>query len=164
MTGIHNQENSERIKFSDVHRRLKSPLLIAIGNDARQDDGLGWAFARALQDEGRFEGAVEYRYQLQVEDADLIAHYENVIFVDASKEALPQGYAFTRLEPVLDFAFSTHALSPAAVLSLCDTVYGRRPEAWLLAIGGESWELEFGLSEAGERNLAAALRGDVQPH
>lgn len=132
-------------------------LLLAIGNDARQDDGLGWAYARALEAQGGFGGAVEYRYQLQIEDADLIAQYDTAIFVDASKTALPEGYVFTRLAPALEFAFSTHALSPAAVLSLCETVYGRCPEAWLLAIAGEAWELEFGLSEAGERNLAAAL-------
>lgn len=139
-------------------------LLIAIGNDARQDDGLGWAYARVLEAQGGYEGAVEYRYQLQIEDADLIASYDTVVFADASKTVLPEGYAFSRLEPALEFAFSTHALSPAAVLALCETVYGRCPEAWLLAIGGEAWELEFGLSEAGGRNLAAALRGTVQFH
>ena len=143
-------------------RRLKSPVLIAIGNDARQDDGLGWAFARALQDEGRFDGVVEYRYQLQVEDADLIAPFDKVIFVDAAKTSLPGGYAFIPLEPALDFAFTTHALAPAAVLSLCETVYGRRPEAWLMAISGETWELEFGLSATGKRNLEAALSHAVR--
>jgi hydrogenase maturation protease len=142
---------------------LKPRILLAIGNDARQDDGLGWAYARALEAQGRFEGAVEYRYQLQIEDADLIAQYDTVIFVDASKETLPGGYVFARLEPALEFAFSTHALSPAAVLALCETVYGRCPEAWLLAIGGEAWELAFGLSAAGEQHLAAALEATV-PH
>ncbi len=132
-------------------------LLIAIGNDARQDDGLGWAYARAMETQGRFEGDVEYRYQLQVEDADLIAAYEQVVFADASKEALPGGYSFTPLEPALDFAFTTHALAPAAVLALCENIYGRRPKAWLMAIGGEAWELEFGLSEAGRRHLERAL-------
>ncbi|MBX2928068.1 MAG: hydrogenase maturation protease [Saprospiraceae bacterium] len=145
------------MKGTSDKTNLRPLLLLAIGNDARQDDGLGWAYARALEAQGRFDGAVEYRYQLQIEDADLIAAYDTVVFADASKTALSEGYAFTRLTPALEFAFSTHALSPAAVLALCETVYGRCPEAWLLTIGGEAWELAFGLSEAGERNLAAAL-------
>ncbi len=143
----------------ETPQRLERKLLIAIGNDARQDDGLGWAYARAIEAGGRFTGQIEYRYQLQVEDADLIAGFESVIFVDASKEALPGGYTFTPLAPALDFAVTTHALAPAAVLALCESIYGKRPEAWLLAISGEEWELEFGLSESAQRRLEAALQG-----
>lgn len=131
-------------------------ILIAIGNDARQDDGLGWAFAKAVETDGRFAGRIEYRYQLQVEDAELIAAYDCVVFVDASKESLPKGFEYQKLAPALEFAFSTHALSPASILALCQQVYSRSPDSWLMAIGGEEWELQFGLTEAGERRLKAA--------
>lgn len=132
-------------------------ILIAIGNDARQDDGLGWAFAKAVESSGRFGGRIEYRYQLQVEDAELIAGYDGVLFVDASKESLPEGFEYQELAPALEFTFSTHALSPGSVLALCQQVYGHTPNAWLMAISGEAWELQFGLSAAGERRLKAAL-------
>ncbi|HRJ13673.1 MAG TPA: hydrogenase maturation protease [Saprospiraceae bacterium] len=132
-------------------------IIMAIGNDARQDDGLGWAFAKAVETDGRFAGRIEYRYQLQVEDAELIAGYDGVLFVDASKSVLFKGFEYQELEPALEFAFSTHALSPASVLALCRQVYERSPEAWLMAIGGEEWELQFGLSAAGGAHLKAAL-------
>ena len=39
---------------SDPDRRDK--LLIAVGNAARGDDGLGWAFADAVTERGYFDG------------------------------------------------------------------------------------------------------------
>lgn len=136
---------------------LGKGLLIAIGNDARQDDGLGWAFGRALEQKGILPWAVEYRYQLQVEDADLIARFEEVIFVDAYKGELPGGYTWEPLMPLLEFGFSTHALAPGAILALCQTLYTKCPQAWLIAIAGEAWELEPSLSEAAGKNLENAL-------
>jgi hydrogenase maturation protease len=132
-------------------------ILFAIGNNARQDDGLGWAFGEALERGGLFNGEVHYRYQLQVEDADLVAGAEQVFFVDAFKRELPGGIQWEMVEPSANFEFTTHALSPQAVMFLCEQLYGKRPGAHCLLLGGEAWELGLGLSKAGERNLAAAV-------
>lgn len=137
-------------------------LLLAIGNDARQDDGLGWAFAQALEANPPPGWHLEYRYQLQVEDAALIAEYERVIFADATHEALPKGYTFQRLIPAVSFAFTTHALPPAAVLALCQQVYEHFPQAWVLTIAGAQWELEQGLGHTAQRHLQAVL--EALPH
>lgn len=51
----------------------------------------------------------------------------------------------------------SHALGPAAVLALAAALYGRAPEAWVLAIRGRSFALGEGLTAPGERNLALAL-------
>jgi hydrogenase maturation protease len=131
-----------------------STILLAIGNNGREDDGLGWAFSEWLEQHGRFAGEIEWRYQLQIEDAELISHYDRVIFVDASKEQLPGGFAWWPEKPANEVAFSTHALSPGTVLRLAADIYGARPEAWTLAISGECWELRIGLSEQGTANLA----------
>lgn len=128
-------------------------ILLAIGNSGREDDGLGWAFADWLEATGRFAGDIERRYQLQVEDADLISRYERVIFVDASREGPAQGFAWRRTRSAAQFAFSTHALAPGTVLKLAADLYGACPEAWTLAIAGERWELGEGLSEGAEENL-----------
>lgn len=132
-------------------------LLLVIGNDARQDDGLGWAFGREIEQREIASWAIEYRYQLQVEDADLIARFEEVVFVDAFKGSLPEGYTLTPLTPALEFGFSTHALAPGAILALCQTLYSDSPKAWLMAIAGEAWELETGLSARAHKNLDNAL-------
>lgn len=133
-------------------------LMVAIGNDGRQDDGLGWAFARAVRARGRFDGEVVFRYQLQVEDAELIKDFKTVLFVDAWKtnEAAPFFCAPCTAEATT--SFSTHSLSPQALLHLCLTLYDALPAAYQLGIRGTSWELELELSAAGRNNLDAALQ------
>lgn len=135
----------------------KGTLLLAIGNSGRQDDGLGWAFAEALEKKGFFKGEVHYRYQLQVEDAELVSGAQCVIFVDAFKGSLPEGFRWQPCEPAGKFQFSTHAISPASILFLCQALYGCLPEAWYLLIEGSDWELETGLSPAAAERMERAL-------
>ncbi|MEJ2400453.1 MAG: hypothetical protein P8Y52_03570, partial [Xanthomonadales bacterium] len=67
-------------------------LVFGIGNSARSDDGLGWAFLDRVERTPGFAGQAEYRYQLQVEDALLASRFEHVVFVDASRAELPGGF------------------------------------------------------------------------
>jgi hydrogenase maturation protease len=133
------------------------PLLLAIGNDGRQDDGLGWAFGQAMEASEIFRGDIVYRYQLQVEDALLIADQPTVVFVDACREELPAGFDLTPLHPAADFGVTTHQLSPATVLSLAKQLYNAHPQAYLLKIMGVEWGLKRGLSERGRQCLNQAL-------
>lgn len=135
----------------------KNRLLLAIGNSARQDDGLGWAFAERLEKEGGFDGEIQFRYQLQVEDAELISSYDEVYFVDTSKEGNEQGYIIRSCEAALDTSFSSHAVSPNTILYLCNDLYNRHPLAKLVVIEGEEWGLEIGLSASATKNLKRAL-------
>lgn len=135
------------------------PLLLAIGNDGRQDDGLGWAFGQAVEAAESFHGEVVYRYQLQVEDALMIADQPTVVFVDACREELTAGFDLAPLQPVADFGFTTHQLSPATVLALAKQLYGAQPQAYLLKIMGVEWELKRGLSEWGRRHLERVVEG-----
>ena len=132
-------------------------LLLAIGNSARQDDGLGWAFMKALQQTNRFQGQLQACYQLQIEDAELITRFPRVIFVDATSESLPDGFSWENVRPQNDFTFTTHALTPMAVLYLCQDLYNKHPEAYLLKIQGEQWELQTGLSPNAKENLNKAI-------
>ncbi|MBT8058510.1 MAG: hydrogenase maturation protease [Xanthomonadales bacterium] len=132
-------------------------LVFGIGNSGRADDGLGWSFLDRLAELGRFQGRVEYRYQLQVEDAALVAEAEQVVFVDAYRGDLPGGFHWRPCEPSADFQFSTHALPPRAVLSLCRDLYPRTPPADLLMIQGCAWDLQTGLTTAAEKHLEKAL-------
>ncbi len=131
-------------------------LWIGIGNTGRSDDGLGWAFIEHLTREG-IPGDKVCRYQLQIEDADLLRSYDQVIFVDASHEALPEGYVFHRIGPRDEVTFTTHALPPESVLALCRDVYAHKPGAWLLAIEGCIWGIGDELSPGAKKNLSAVL-------
>ena len=145
--------------MSALINKLNSPttLLIGIGNSARRDDGLGWAFLDAIQKEERFAGELAYRYQLQVEDADVIRNYENVIFVDALHRQVEGGFYWKPCLPVATFGFTTHAVDPESVVALCQELFGEAPDAYTLGIEGQAWGLEEGLSPAGKKNLEQAF-------
>jgi hydrogenase maturation protease len=131
-------------------------LLFALGNAGRGDDGLGWAFAEAVEARGFPTENIHLRYHLQVEDAERIAGAGRVLFVDACRERLPGGFEVRPCEPAATFAFTTHSVSPEAILFVCRELYGRCPDAACLLIAGEAWDLGNGLSEGATRNLGLA--------
>jgi len=132
-------------------------LLIGIGNSGRQDDGLGWAFLDDIENKNSKSFDLEYRYQLQVEDAELISHYEKVIFIDASMVSYKNGFQYHQLKPFSEHSYSSHELTPETILDLTQTVYQKFPECHTLGISGASYLLEIGLTPTGKENLKKAL-------
>jgi hydrogenase maturation protease len=150
-----NASRMDKRRLSELLK--KNPLCFGIGNSGRGDDGLGWAFLERLENWPEFNGRCEFRYQLQVEDADLAAQFEHVLFIDAYKgEDLPEGVLFKECQPALAFAFSTHEIAPESILYLASDLFGKQPKAYLLGMAGYKWELEIGLSEEGRGNLEKA--------
>ena len=132
-------------------------LIIGIGNSGRVDDGLGWAFIDRIKDIVPDNFSCVYKYQLQIEDAELLSHYSIVYFVDAHIEQWENGYKVIPCYPKDTYSFSTHELSPETVLFLSSTIYNKIPEAYILGISGHSFELEIGLSDKAKENLSNAL-------
>ena len=132
-------------------------VILGIGNDSRGDDGLGWAFLDALKDDPEVKAPLFYRYQLQPEDADAIAEAKTVVFVDATKDKLETGFLWDPVLPERQPQVFSHWLPPSAVLGLCKEVFGTCPDAFVLSISGEQWELGQGLSLAARERLEAAL-------
>ena len=133
-------------------------LLFGIGNSGRSDDGLGWAFLDRIKQQPGFVARIEYRYQLQLEDAALVRDAEHVIFIDSYKGELPGGYQWKPCEPSREFEFTSHVLPPGAVLYLCQELYGKLPRADLLMIQGSCWDLRVGMSSEAEIHLDSAVR------
>ena len=132
---------------------MKRILLIGYGNPGRLDDGLGPAFAEAVQ-ALRLPGvAVESDYQLTVEDAAQVAEHDVVVFADAAVRGA-EPFFFRRVTPGQDMSFSTHAVEPEAVLALAERLFHARPEAYALGIRGYQFDA-FGeeISERARRNL-----------
>ncbi len=132
-------------------------LLLGWGNPGRQDDGLGPALA-GLVEAGAIDGVtVDTDYQLQIEDAAEIARHERVVFVDADSRG-PEPFSCQRLRPSsTPLSFSSHSVSPAALLALSERLFGRLPEAWLVGVRGYRFdELEERLSPGARENLNAA--------
>lgn len=133
-------------------------ILLAIGNASRGDDALGWAFADAIEALGTFPGTIEYRYQLQVEDADLIREFDEVYFVDATKEELSDGFAIRPCPPDPQFSFSTHAITPGSIMALVHELYPDQiPMAQCVIMSGYQWELDQPMSSASRQHLHDAL-------
>ena len=132
-------------------------VIFGIGNSGRTDDGLGWAFLERLQQNPQFSAQAEYRYQLQVEDAAMISQARHVIFVDSFEGELEHGFQWTPCEPVRGSEFTTHVMSPGAVLALCQDLYRQTPHSEMMLIQGESWELGIGLSPAATIRLEKAI-------
>ncbi|NOY37884.1 MAG: hydrogenase maturation protease [Chlorobi bacterium] len=136
-------------------------LFYGYGNPGRRDDGLGIAFVEKLEswchEQGIDNVFFDSNYQLNIEDADTIRHYDLVVFCDASQEDIPD-FCFGKVHPSeARIEFSMHAVSPAFILDLAGKLFNTVPAAWLLHIKGETWEFKEGLTNKAEKNLKAAL-------
>ncbi|MCF6181086.1 hydrogenase maturation protease [Lutibacter sp.] len=138
-------------------KKLDKTLIIGIGNNTRQDDGLGWCFLDALEKEGYNTDNLLYKYQLMVEDAETISYYDTVIFVDASKDNLKNGFSIEPLKASSKFEFTTHSVPPNQILNLCETVYHKTPKAFVIKIEGFKWNYKILLSKQAKLNLKKAL-------
>jgi len=131
-------------------------LVIGIGNIGRQDDGLGWLILDHIVDEFKFVDT-EYRYQLQIEDAELAANYSMVIFADATKEQVDDGFYLKNCKVSKAYGMSTHAVHPETIVGLTNNLYHKYPEVFIFGIQGYHWELKEGLSEKALDNLKKAI-------
>jgi hydrogenase maturation protease len=136
--------------------KLKPVLVIGYGNPGRRDDGLGPALAERLEAAAPAGVSVDSDYQLMIEDAAEVACHEVTIFADASVSC-PEPYLFRAVEPREDASFSTHSVSPEAVVHLAGKCFDCRPRAYVLEIRGYDFDgFGEGLSSRAEHNLSAA--------
>ena len=139
----------------------KKILLSGYGNPGRQDDGLGNEFIERIgtwiEKQGLEGIELDSNYQLNIEDADAISDKDIVIFIDASTEEIDD-LLFTKVDPSdSKVEFSMHAVSTAFVLDLCQKLYNKYPDTYLLHIKGYEWDFKEGLSKKANVNLEKAL-------
>jgi len=143
-------------------------VIFAYGNLSRGDDALGpqlldlidnyWQQKEA-KNQFTEKNHIEFieDFQLQIEHALDLQHHDLALFIDASVSC-PQPYCFTRLHPVQDDSYTTHALHPAAVLYVYQQTIGQPPPpAFLLTVRGEAFELGSPLSAMARQNLTTAF-------
>lgn len=137
---------------------LSAPLFIyGIGNIGRQDDGLGWAFVDALEDSLPPQVETFCNYQLNIEDAEMISHHPQVLFVDASKAEDLDSFRCNKVDAKASVSFSSHFLSMESVLALCHDIYKKKPTTYVMEIRGYEWELQQGLTKSAQNNLNQAI-------
>jgi len=132
---------------TDEHH-IKPILIFAYGNPSRGDDALGPAMYELIEEQQQKAGllnnvALLTDFQLQIEHATDLQQRKRVVFIDASLTASPP-YEFHPVLPAQDLSYTTHAMSPAAVLSVYQQINRQPPpSAYMLSIRG----YEFGLGE-----------------
>jgi hydrogenase maturation protease len=135
-------------------------IVLCCGNPARGDDALGALMAERvacwLEAHPGADVWLVVDYQLQVEHALDLEACELALFVDASL-ACEAPFSVERVAAGDDPSWTSHALSPPALLRVFEAVTKRAPpEAWLLAIRGFEFELGAELGERATHNLEAA--------
>ena len=156
--------------MSDPGTRL---LVVGYGNPGRGDDGLGPAFAEAVEKLDLPGVTVDVNYQLTVEITDAVARHPVVVFADAELRG-PEPFWFRPVKPRVTpgWSFTSHHLDPTAVLALAEEIFGARPVGYLLGIRGYAFEeLKEALTANAAANLAAAVQffqaawqeGSLQP-
>jgi hydrogenase maturation protease len=140
---------------------LKRTLLIGYGNPDREDDGVAWHILRALtvkmglpapssyEDEFPQNAQVDFAFYLQLtpEMAEEIANYEYVCFLDAHTGAIPEPVRLIGVDSDFQRSPFTHHLTPQSLMSMCETLYGKKPEAALLSVLGYRFLFTRQLSE-----------------
>ena len=163
-------------------------LVVGFGNIFRRDDGVGFAVLNALRERlGRpLLSADEYGYdelgheldtlfvhQLVPELAEVVADYDQVIFVDAHTGVVPD--LIREKEVVADYASTqvSHQLSPCTLLAMARDLYAGHAGGVLLSIRG--YDFDFGeelsaqtavlVTESVDRILASVVddsKGEVR--
>ncbi|HNZ42985.1 MAG TPA: hydrogenase maturation protease [Bacteroidales bacterium] len=140
---------------------MKKTLIYGYGNPGRQDDGLGARFVEMAEkwiaEERISQIFTDCNYQLNIEDSAVIAEYDTVIFVDASVADVNK-FKLEKVDPDnASIEFTMHAVSVSFVLDLCQKVYHKSPETYVLHIKACEFDFIEALTPQAEENLLAAF-------
>ena len=131
-------------------------LILGYGNPGRGDDALGPELVEVIDADGLANIECQHDMQLQVEYVTDLQGRELTLFIDADASC-DAPFHFSRISAEKDDSYTSHAMTPHAVLHAYRQVFGvDAPPAFLLRIRGYQFELGESLSEAASANLDAA--------
>ena len=140
-------------------------LIVGIGNPTRSDDGVGLHVARELAKENLpSDVQIVATPQLTPEIAERVSKVDKVVFIDAARSGEPGSISWREITPEAAGrndrdAGNTlgHKWTPVAVMKLANELYGICPQAYLLTISGETFEIGDTMSRAVASAVPAAL-------
>jgi hydrogenase maturation protease len=143
----------------------KRLLVLAFGNPLCGDDAVAWHIAQALGDT-LLDPAVEIEmcHQLTPELAEQVSQSDAVVFLDAAVGDSPGMIEVEDVEMATsDPTTWTHILTPALLLALSHSLYGRTPaRSMLLRVGGGSFHFTDEMSAPVRRAVPKAVRKVVE--
>lgn len=133
-------------------------LLFGYGNPGRGDDALGPELVARVAKMQLAEVECQNDMQLQVEHVTDLDGCDQVLFVDADMSCA-EPFEFNRIAAGKDDSYTSHAMSPFALLHAYRQVYDiDAPPAFLLRIRGYDFGLGDPLSDKASANLQAATK------
>jgi hydrogenase maturation protease len=132
-------------------------LIIACGNPLRGDDAVGSVVAVFVESRQTPGVKVLAVHQLVPELIDEIRDVQRVLFIDAGTMTCDKEFDISVVEPKQSRRFFGHFETPANLLALLHELYGRAPEARLLAISAYSFGHGDELTQTAQDNLRAAI-------
>ena len=145
-------------------RQSPAPVLIfTYGNPSRGDDALGPVMFDLLEKHKQETTDLDdvdllTDFQLQIEHAVDLENRRHILFIDASVSGTAP-FELQALQAERDDSFTTHAMSPAAVLSVYQQINQcAPPPASLLTIRGYEFGLGLPMSKPARENLQQACK------
>jgi len=145
-------------------RQLTAPVLIfTYGNPSRGDDALGPVMFDMLEKHKRETADLDEvdlltDFQLQIEHAVDLENRQHILFIDAGISCAAP-FELHSLQAKRDDSFTTHAMSPASVLSVYQQIHQcAPPPASLLTIRAYEFGLGLPMSNAASKNLQLAYK------
>lgn len=132
-------------------------LIFGYGNPGRGDDAIGPELVAVIGAAAVSGIECQTDMQLQVEHVTDLEGRERILFVDADVSCA-EPCVFSRLEPEKDGSYTSHAMTPEALLHAFRQVYGTdAPPAYMLRIRGYNFALGDPMCKQADANLAAAV-------
>ena len=130
--------------------------VFAWGNTARGDDAIGPLLAERLRARAKSGLRVIEDHQLNIEHVTDLQRDGAALFIDASVD-IDEGFRLERIGPSKTGNFSTHAISPQALLNVYEqTMREPAPDAWLLHVAARDFELGAEPGEVANRTIEQA--------
>jgi len=109
---------------------------------------LGYPAPATYEDEFPPNDDLDLAFYLQLtpEMAEEIVGYERVCFVDAHTGNIPREVRMIAVESEFQHSPFTHHLTAQSLLSMCEALYHKKPEAALLSVRGYRFGFERELS------------------
>ncbi|MBI4620884.1 MAG: hydrogenase maturation protease [Desulfobacterales bacterium] len=134
----------------NAETKQSSIWIIGYGNPQRRDDGIGQYAVTKLRDIFKHKEGIHF-FALHQLEPDLVFELQDatlIIFVDAAVNELRGGWEWTRVEPELrSLSYLTHHFNPAFLLGLLQSLYNESPEAWMISVQGEDFDIGEGLTK-----------------
>ncbi len=139
---------------------MKQILIYGYGNPGRGDDAAGPLMVELLEQQPvSLDNAILHlksTFQLNVEDAELITHYDSVYFIDSTIENSVDDFSIEDVTEKKDPGFTSHTVSPEFVVELSKLLFQWKSKAKIVKIKGYDWDISERMSSRAFANLCMA--------